>query len=178
MYSAAATGIFERRSSSRTASFLTAIGHAGRFDLGAQLVDLLGLLVPFAKLLLDRLELLAQEVLALVLADLGLDLRLDARAELEDFQLLDQDPVERVHAGADVERREDLLLDRRPDGRQARGDEIGQLAGVGDVGGERLQVVRQQRRERHHLLEIALDVALQRVDLEAVLVAQQIRAPP
>ena len=60
----------------------------------------------------------------------------------------------------------------RADGRQARGDEVGELARLGDVAGEGLQVVGQQRRKRHHLLEVALDVALQRVDLEMVLVAQ------
>ena len=128
MYSAAATGIFDSRSSSRSASFLTGFGHPGTVDLGAQLVDLLGLLVAFAELLLDRLELLAKEVLALVLADLGLDLRLDLRSELEDLELLDEDPVQRVHAGADVERLEHLLLDRRADRGQARGDEVGELA--------------------------------------------------
>ena len=130
------------------------------------------LLVAFAELLLDRLQLLAQEVLALVLADLRLHLRLDLRAELEHLELLDQDPVERVHPRADVERVEHFLLDRRADGRQARGDEVGELAGIGDVGGQRLQVVGQQRRQRDDLLEVALDVALQRVDLEVILVAQ------
>ena len=122
------TGIFDSRSSSRSASFFTAVGHAGRVDLGAQLLDFLGLLVPFAELLLDRLHLLAQEVLALVLADLGLHLRLDVRPELEDLELLDEDPVQRVHPRAHVERRQNLLLDRRADGREARGDEVGELA--------------------------------------------------
>ena len=112
VYSAAATGIFDSRSSSRSASFLTAFGHAGAVDLRAQLVDLLRLLVAFAELLLDGLELLAEEVLALVLADLRLHLRLDLRSELEDLELLDQDPVQRVHARADVERLEHFLLDR------------------------------------------------------------------
>ena len=127
----------------------------GRFDLLAQLLDLLGLIVAFAELLLDRLHLLAQEVLALVLADLGLHLRLDLRAELEHFELLDQDPVQVVHPRADVERLEHLLLDRRADGRQARGDEVGEPPGLGDVGGQRLQIVGQQRRQRHDLLEVA-----------------------
>ncbi len=110
------------------------LGHAGGIDLRAQLVDLLGLLVAFAELLLDRLHLLAQEVLALVLADLGLDLRLDLRTELEHLELLDQDPVERVHPRPDVERLEHFLLHRRADGREARGDEVGELARIGDVG--------------------------------------------
>ena len=148
--------------------------HAGRVDLRPQLVDLLRLLVAFAKLLLDRLELLAEEVLALVLADLRLHLRLDLRSELEDFELLDQQPVQRVHPRADVERLEHLLLDRRADGRQARGDEVGELAGIGDVRRQRLQIVGQQRRQRDDLLEVALDVALQRVDFEVILVAQHL----
>ena len=94
----------------------------------AQLLDFLGLFVSLAELLLNRLQLLAKEVLALVLADLGLHLRLDLRAELEHLELLDQDPVQRVHPRADVERVEHFLLHRRADGRQARGDEIGELA--------------------------------------------------
>ena len=153
---------------------LDRLGHAGGIDLRAQLVDLLGLLVSLAELLLDRLELLAQEVLALVLADLRLHLRLDLRAELEDFELLDQEPVERVHPGADVERLEHFLLDRRADGREARGNEVGELAGVGDVRRQRLQIVGEQRRQRHDLLEVALDIALERVDLEVILVAQDL----
>ena len=71
------------------------------------------LIVVFAEFLLDGLELLAEEVLALVLADLRLHLRLDLRPELEDLEFLDQDAVQRVHARTDVERVEDLLLGLR-----------------------------------------------------------------
>ena len=46
------------------------------------------------------------------------------------------------------------------------------LPGSVMLAGERLQVVGQQRRERDDLLEVALDVALQRVDLEMIFVAQ------
>jgi hypothetical protein len=145
------------------------LGHAGRLDLVAQLVDLLGLVVVLAQLLLDRLHLLAQEVFALVLADFRLHLRLDLGSQLEDLELLDQDPVEQVHAGADVQRVEDLLLHLSRQRRQARDDEVRQLARLGDVQRQRLQIVRQQRRQRHDLLEAGLDVALQGVDLEAVL---------
>ena len=49
-----------------------------------------------------------------------------------------------------------------------RGDEVGEPARLGDVHRQRLQIVGQQRRERHHLLEVRLDVARQRVDLEPV----------
>ena len=168
VYSAAATGIFASRSSSRMRLLLDRLGHAGGLDLLVELLDLLGLVVALAELLLNRLHLLAQEVLALVLADLRLHLRLNLRSELEHLELLDQDPVQRVHARAHVERLEHFLLHRRGDRGQARGDEVGEPAGLGDVGRQRLQVVRQQRRQRHHLLEVRLDVAQQRVDLETI----------
>ena len=92
------------RSSSRRASFWTSLGHAGRFDLLAEFVDLLRLIVALAEFPLDRLQLLAQEVVALVLADLRLHLRLDLRAELQHFELLDQDAVQQIEARAHVER--------------------------------------------------------------------------
>ena len=60
---------------------------SGGLDLLAQLVRLRGLLVHLAELLLDRLELLAQEVLALALLHLGLDLRLDPRADRDQLEL-------------------------------------------------------------------------------------------
>ena len=49
------------------------------------------------------------------------------------------------------------------------------LPGLGDVRRERLQVVGEQRRQRDDLLEVALDVALQRVDFEVIFVAQAAR---
>ena len=146
------------------------VGQAGRVELLAQLVDLARLIVAFAQFLLDRLELLAQEVVALVLADLGLHLRLNLRPELEHLELLDQLPVQQIQAGAHVERGEHFLLGIGADGAEAGGDEVRQPPGLGDVDGERLQVVRHQRRQRDDLLEVRLDVALERVDLQFVLV--------
>ena len=154
---------------------LHGLRQAGGFELGAQLFDLARLIVAFAELLLDRLELLAQEVIALVLADFRLHLALDLRSELEHFELLDQQAVEQIEAGADVERLQHFLLGLGADGAEARGDEVGETARIGDVRGERLQVVGHQRRQRHDLLEVRLDVALQRVDLEAVFVLQHLR---
>jgi hypothetical protein len=81
----------------------------GIFDLGPQLLDFLRLVVAFAELALDGLELFAQEVVALVLADLGLNLRLDLRAELENFELLDQQAIQQVEPMPDVERLEHFL---------------------------------------------------------------------
>src|SRR5207302_1837573 len=62
----------------------------GQLDLlepAAQLVDLRLLGVALAELLLDRLQLLAEEELALALLHLRLDLRLDLRPELVDLEL-------------------------------------------------------------------------------------------
>ena len=110
--------------------FLDRLGHAGRLDLLGELFDFLGLVVAFAEFLLDRLHLLAQEVLALVLADLRLHLRLNLRSELEDLELLDQDAIQVVQPRADVERLEHFLLDGGADGREARGDEVREPARV------------------------------------------------
>ena len=104
---------------------LDRLGQPGGVDLLAQLLDLLGLVVAFAELALDRLELLAQEVVALVLADLRLHLRLDLRAELEHLELLDQEPVQVVEPGPHVERLEHFLLGRGRHRAEARGDEVG-----------------------------------------------------
>ena len=62
----------------------------GQLDLGealAQLVGLRGALVEVAQLLLDGLELLAQDELALVAVELGLDLLLDAGPDRDDLEL-------------------------------------------------------------------------------------------
>ena len=153
---------------------LHVVRHAGGFDLLAELVELLGLLVSLAQLLLDRLHLLAKEVLALVLPDLGLHLGLDLRTELEHLQLLRQDAVELVHPGADVERLEQLLLGGGVDGGQAGRDEIRQARRIGDVRRQRRQVVGQHGRELDDLLEIGPDVPLQRVDLDRVRLAEDL----
>ena len=57
------------------------LGHAGLLDLGAVLVDDRSVVV--AELLADRLHLLAQEVLALLLLGAGLHVVADARAHLQ-----------------------------------------------------------------------------------------------
>src|SRR5579862_5706527 len=58
------------------------------FDPSSSTSDLnvLGLVIAFAELFLNGLHLLAQKVLALVLADLRLHLRLDLRSQLEHFR--------------------------------------------------------------------------------------------
>ena len=147
---------------------LDSFRHAHGFDLLGQLLDFLRLVVAFSELLLNGLQLFAEEVIALVLADFGLHLRLNLRSELEHFELLDEDAVQVVHPCADVERLEDVLFDRRADRRKRRSNEVGQAARLADVRCERLEIVGQERRQRHHLLEVRLDVAGERVDLERI----------
>ena len=64
-----------------------------------------------------------------------------------------------------------LIVDR------ARRDEVGQAARLRDVDGERLQIVGQQRRQRHDLLEVRLDVARERVDLQPIGVVGVLEPP-
>ena len=78
----------------------------GELQLGEPLAQLvhLGLLgVALAELLLDRLQLLAQEVLALALLHLRLHLRLDLRAELEHLDLAREDRRDAAQPLLDVE---------------------------------------------------------------------------
>ena len=63
------------------------LGQVERRELLAQLVGLGGGLVELAELLLDRLELLAQDELALRAVHLGLHLVLDLRADRDDLEL-------------------------------------------------------------------------------------------
>ena len=67
------------------------LGQLERVEPLAQLVHVGLLGVALAELLLDRLQLLAEEELALALLELRLHLRLDLRAELEDLELAVED---------------------------------------------------------------------------------------
>ena len=77
------------------------LGQVRLFDPIPELLDLVGL--PFAELLLDRLQLLAQEVLALRVRHLLLGLRLDAAFHLEQRNL----PGERLRD--DLELRQQIV---------------------------------------------------------------------
>ncbi len=68
---------------------------AGLVDPTSELRELGLISVCLAELLLDRLQLLSQHVLALRLLHLGLNLRLDLRAQLEGLELAVQDHGER-----------------------------------------------------------------------------------
>ena len=105
------------------------VGHPGLLDLGAVLVDDRG--VVLAQLLADRLHLLAQEVLALLLLGAGLDVVADPGADLELGEPLALELQRQLEALGDVKRLEQLaLLGLAEVGRVGRG--VGQLAGLRD----------------------------------------------
>ena len=90
-------------------------------------LDLGLLLVALAQLLLDGLELLAQEVLALHLGHLVLGLRLDLAAQLEHFELLREDAVQPDQLLADRVDLQDFLRLLRLHAGAGR-HQVGQLA--------------------------------------------------
>ena len=98
----------------------------------AQLARLGDRRVVLAELLLDRLHLLAQDVLALGLVHLGLDLALDAALQLEHLDLLGQELADHAQPIGDVDRLEQLLALLGAHLR-AVGDHVGQQPAIGDV---------------------------------------------
>ena len=136
----------------------------GLVDPRAQLGQLGLLLVTLAQLLLDRLQLLAEEELALALLHLRLHLRLDAAAELEQLELAVQEAQQLAQSLLDVLELEELLLLLGLDP-QERGDEVDQGGRLVDVGERDLQLLREVRDEPDDALEERLDVARERFDL-------------
>ena len=134
----------------------------------AQLVQLGLLRVPLAELVLDRLQLLAEEVLALALLELGLDLRLDLRAELHHFQLAFEDAEHVAQPGGHVALLEQRLLLVGLQA-QGRGDEVRERARVVDVRGRELELGRQVGDERDQAAELGLHAAGERLELGRLL---------
>ncbi len=90
-------------------------------------------ILPLAELLLDRLQLLAEEHLPLAVAELLLDLRLDFLLRVEDVDLALDVNESPPHAVFDRERLEEELPVCRRDVDVAR-DEVGELPGVVRLG--------------------------------------------
>ena len=168
MYSAEAGVIFASRFSLAIAFLLGFRRHAGLFHFFAQLVDLLHGIVGFAEFLLNRLHLLAQQIFALVLAHLLLNLFVNLRAQLQNFQFLGQFANQRFQPLAHVRRLDQFLANHRGKRRQRAGDEVRQAAGIVDVHRHGLQIVGKLRRMAHHIAEQFLRVALQRFQLGIV----------
>ena len=134
------------------------VGHAGLVDLRAVLLDDRG--VVLAELLADRLHLLAQEVLALLLLGALLDVVADAPAHLELGQALALEAQRQLEALGDVERLEQLDLVLVGDvGRVAGG--VGERAGLGDrahEGGDAPVVAAQLEDLLDHRAVLALEL--------------------
>ena len=144
------------------------LGHAGLFDLRAVLLDDRG--VVLAELLADRLHLLAQEVLALLLLGAGLDVLADALAHLQLGQPLALEPEGELEPLGHVDRLEQLDLLLVGDvGRVAAG--VGQRARLGDAaheGGDAAVVAAQLEDLLDHGAVLALEVAGAAVDGDVV----------
>ena len=163
-YSAAADGSFSSRESSRSAALRGLLGQLQLLEPLAELVDLGLLVVALAELLLDRLQLLAEEVLALALLHLRLDLGLDLRAELDHLELAAEDARDRVQPLLDVGGVEQRLL---LVGLQAhrRGDKVRERTRVVDVRGRDLELLGEVGHGGDDPPEQVLDVARERLEL-------------
>ena len=147
-YSAAADGSFSSRESSRVGRLAHLLGKLELLQPLAQLVDLGLLRVALAELLLDRLQLLAQEVLALALLHLGLDLRLDLRAELDHLELAAEDPGDLAQPLLDVRRSRAAPASRSVFRRIVEATRCAERARVVDVRGRELQLLGEVGDER------------------------------
>ena len=133
-------------------------------DPAAQLLQLRPLRIFLAELVLDRLQLLAEEELALPLLELRLHLRLDLRAELVHLELAVEDPRDLAQARLDVDELEQLLLLAGLEAKR-RGDERAQCARIVDVRSRQLELLGKVRNERDDPREETLHVARQRFEL-------------
>jgi hypothetical protein len=120
-------------------------------DAILEAVEIALVAVVLAELLLDGLELLAEDVFSLVFAHLLLDLGVDALAHLEDLELAGEEAEDLADALLRLDRLDELglLLDG---GVEVRGDEIGEGAGGLDGVDERAGLARELRHELDHLL--------------------------
>ncbi len=139
-----------------------------RLDLLAQLGQLGLLVVALAELVLDRLQLLAQEELALALLHLGLDLGLDLRAELDHLQLAIQDPEHVAEPLVGIRLLEQRLLLVGLEA-QCGGDEVRERARLVHVRGRELELGGQVRDERDQAPELVLDASGDRLELGGLL---------
>jgi hypothetical protein len=122
-----------------------------------KIVEIAARLVDLAQLFLDGLELLAQDVLALVAPHLFLHLGVDLLAHLEHLVLARQELQHAPQARLDVEDFQDLLLlvDLHV---EVRGDEIGELARFAHAVEQRRRFLGQLGHELDHALGDVLDV--------------------
>ena len=147
---------------------LDLLGHLGLGDLLLKLLDVPRLVVDLAQLPLDRLELLAQHVLALRVPHLLLHLAVDPLADLEDLELAREQGQDLAHALDDVRRLEHVLLLARVDVEVAH-DQVGHLGRLGHAVEERGGLLGKLGHEGDELLGRILDVGHERRGLHVPL---------
>ena len=142
------------------------LGHVRGLDLLLELVQV-GALFRVAELLLDRLHLLVQVVLALALLHLALHAPADALLDLHDVDLGLEQLQQLLEAAADVEHLEDLLLLLELE-RQVRGDGVRKAPGAVDARERGEHLGRDLLVELHVLVELREQRAAHRLDLVGV----------
>jgi hypothetical protein len=115
--------------------------HPRLLDLLGELLDLVRELVLVAQLLANRLELLVEVELLLVLVDLAPDLPLDLPLQFQDFELARERAAEQAEALDQVVLLEDLLLHPHLQN-EVGGDRVGEEQGIRDVVRGREDLVR------------------------------------
>ena len=139
------------------------LGHLGSSDLLLELFHV-GAFFAVAELLLDRLDLLVQVVLALALLHLTLDAPTDALFDLQDVDLVLELLEQFLQPLVDREQVEHRLLVLELQ-RQVRGDRVGQAPCVVDAGDGREDLRRNLLVQLDVLVELLRDRATQRLDL-------------
>jgi hypothetical protein len=123
--------------------------------------------VVLPELALDRLELLAEDVLALGLVHLRLDFGLDPTLELEDLDLMGEEVRHELEALDHVDRLEQLLALLGRHVRAVR-DHVGQQPGLADVARGDGGLRRDRGSVRDVLLDLRLDGLHEGLDLEPI----------
>jgi hypothetical protein len=140
------------------------LGQLRLLELLAELPRLRLLLVNLTELLLDRAQLLAQDVLALAPVHLRLHLRLDAAADLDQLELAGEDLRQEPQPLLDAPLLEQPLLLLRGHA-QGAGDHVGELGGVVQVRHRQLELLGQIGKLLDDARERGLDVAAQALEL-------------
>ena len=145
------------RSSSRSASCRTSSGRTRRLDPLPELGDLGIIGLAFPQLLLNRLDLLPQEVVSLGFRQLGADLLLNLGRKLQNRELARQILAQPLEPGPDVDLAQQNLplLDRE---RQARGQQVNQPPRLAGVHRRDLKLLRNLLTLIDHPLEEPIDV--------------------
>ena len=132
------------------------LGHLGFLDGLAELRDLFGPFVQFAEFLLDRLELLAQEVLALRLVHFALGFRLNLLLHGQYFNFPGDQFTDPAKASDGIFHLQNLLSGLHLEA-EVRDGHVGQPAGFLKTFDDHHHVRHQNLSETHEPLELLLD---------------------